>query len=168
MKTTELYDAARLARLRKQNRIIGIILAAFCLAAFGVCLFFLFTVNTKNGKANEYAVYMINGFCGCAALIVYMNTVSQHKREIAHGENMLGGEREAVPYDSPLRVSDMIFFVPRSIAVRSVAAKNGESRTLLHVSEQNVRALQSAPERGVLYVVNGYIVAFSDDGGDGE
>ncbi len=163
MKTSELYSSSELLRLKKQNGIIKICLAVFCLAAFGICLFLFLTVNTKNEKRNEYSALAVNGICGTGAVIVYMCAVSPRDREIAHVEHMLEGEREEFAYDAPLSVGEKAFYVPRSIAVRTVRAKSGDTSSVFHISDRLAGSLKGAPEQGVLYVVNGYIAAYTDE-----
>jgi len=166
MKTIILYDSAYISRLRKENKIIGICLWAFCLAALLVCLYLVITVNTANEVRNRISVLIVNGVCGCTSIIVYLNTVSVNIREISHGENIFAGERKSIEYDIPLEIGDIVFPVPKSISVRNVTVKHGDEKVILHVNERMVKRLRKAPDRGVLTVVNGYIIAYSDESGD--
>lgn len=155
---TELYTPEALTRLERKNRIWAWIVCGFAALALAACVILCAGTTTANAAARELSVIAVSTVCGWIVIALTVNVLLRGRREAAHERNVLVGERQA--HTGDVSVTDERVRIRKSITVRTVLLRDGESVRRFHVNEEKARALNGAPERLTVYTVNNYIVGF--------
>ncbi|MBR1780297.1 MAG: hypothetical protein IJ751_02710 [Oscillospiraceae bacterium] len=156
----ELYSRDQLRRMRKQNKLWGILLLAFSALALAACIVLCVRTNTRNAREMERWVIGISTICGWVVIYLATSVFSAGRREAAHAANMLSGARDRLHGTATLTREWVR--IPGSITIRKVAVETPEGIKRLNLNQRFCRTLGSAPRELTLYTVNNYIVALED------
>ena len=156
MKTLYTPEGVRRLRARAEKARRGaVILAAACLAG---CAALCFGVRTRNAAARQTLAIALSTAGSWGAVCLWAGIRTPALREAAHEEGVLK-ETAETRVGEILRVGEPVA-IPKSIAFRTVALREGGEEVSLKLNDRAARDFPAAGRRIRAEVRRGYITAW--------
>lgn len=161
----ELYSPAQQKRTRRARILISLLFWAVALGGLLFCVLTCLRADPAAGRALIVRLLLAAVPCGWVCIALWLELLSPLRRLAAHAAHMREGARETL--HGVVTVTDERIRIRRSITVRTVLLRTGETTQRLNVYAPYARLLGGTPREMTLAVVHSYIAAFTPAPPDG-